>query len=77
MITFWLSVVTDDAVLANDADIAFNIYDDVTAFCAQDAVPNNDPVIPAVTLREPVIVVLLSAMSPLRAINSFGIYIVP
>jgi hypothetical protein len=52
------------------------MYDDVTAFCAQDAVPNNDPVIPAVTLREPVIVVLLSAMSPLRAINSFGIYIV-
>ena len=28
-------------------------------------------------LNEPVIVVLLSSMSPLRAINSFGIYIVP
>jgi hypothetical protein len=53
------------------------MYDDVTAFCAQDAVPNNDPVIPAVTLREPVIIELLSAMTPLRATNSFGIYIVP
>mgnify|MGYP000668178840 CR=1 FL=1 len=49
------------------------MYDDVTAFCAHDAVPNNDPVIPAVTLREPVIIELLSAMTPLRATNSFGI----
>lgn len=36
-------------LVKNDAEVAF---------CAQDAVPNSDPVIPAVTVKEPVIIAL-------------------
>ena len=35
--------------------------------------PEKEPVIPAVTVKDPVIVELLCAMSPLRAMNSFAI----
>jgi hypothetical protein len=41
---------------------------------ANDAVPNKEPVIPPVTFKDPVIVELSNAMSPLRAINSFAIF---
>jgi hypothetical protein len=74
--TSCLSGLTNDAVLANEADTAFNIYDDVTALVAQDAVPNRDPVIPLDTFNDPVIIELLSAIMPFLATNSFGIYIV-
>ena len=40
------------------------------------AVPNSEPVIPLETFKDPVTKLLLSAMRPLRATNSFGIYIV-
>jgi hypothetical protein len=40
---------------------------------ATDAVPKREPVIPALTLREPVICELLRAITPFLAINSFGI----
>jgi hypothetical protein len=71
--TSCLSGFTNEAVLANEADTAFNIYEDVSALVAQLAVPNRDPVIPLDTFKEPVIIELLSAMTPLRATNSFGI----
>jgi hypothetical protein len=41
---------------------------------ANDAVPNKEPVIPPVTFKDPVIIELSNAMSPLRAINSFAIF---
>ena len=46
------------------------------AVVANDAVPNNEPVIPLVTLSDPVIVELFWAISPFLAKNSFAIYIV-
>jgi len=45
------------------------------AVVANDAVPNNEPVIPLVTLSDPVIVELFWAISPFLAMNSC-IYIV-
>ena len=48
--TFWFSLLTEDAVDENEAEIAFNTYDDVFAFdavkawVAYDEVPNSEPV---------------------------------
>ena len=46
----------DDAVAANDALTALSTNEAVVALSAQLEVPNKDPVIPADTLREPVII---------------------
>jgi len=56
-----------------DAVCAVVIKDAVMAFCAQDAVPNNDPVIPAVTLSEPVMLELPCEKYPFFIMNSFAI----
>jgi hypothetical protein len=84
-----LKPVALDAVIAYDADAAkleltaFKTYDAVCAvvineavmaFCAHDAVPNNDPVIPAVTLSEPVMLELPCEKYPFFIMNSFAIY---
>ena len=49
--------------------------DEVVRFVSPEPSPTNDPVklpvMPAVTIKEPVTVELFCAMSPLRAINSF------
>ena len=47
----------EEAVAANEADTAFSTYEAVVAFCAQDAVPNKEPVI-LVAVKGPVIVEL-------------------
>ena len=61
----------------------FKAYDDVVELFDQDAVPNNEPVklpvkepvIPLVTIKDPVITELFCAMSPLRALNSFAMFL--
>ena len=55
---------------ANDALVA---KEALVAFVANDAVPSKLPVIPFVTVREPVTILLFCAMTPLRATNSFAI----
>jgi hypothetical protein len=48
--------------------------DELKACVAYEAVPNKDPVIPLVTIKDPVITELFCAMRPLRAVNSFAIF---
>jgi hypothetical protein len=48
--------VTNDAVCASVTNDAVCANDDVTAFDAHDAVPNNEPVMPFCTVKLPVIV---------------------
>jgi len=48
--------------------------DDDKALAAYDAVPVKEPVIPLVTVKEPLITLLSNASSPLRATNSFAMY---
>ena len=72
-----------EADVAKDADVEKD--DDIAkdALVAHDEVPNNepvrdpvkDPVIPLVTIKEPVITLLSKANSPFLATNSF-IYVV-
>jgi hypothetical protein len=61
------AVCANEDVVANDEDTACKTYDAVcavvtndavVALFAHDAVPNNDPVIPPLTLNDPVIVVV-------------------
>jgi hypothetical protein len=53
---------------------AVNAYDTVVAFVAQLAVPCNDPVIPCVTVSEPLTVVLFCDIKPFLATNSFAMF---
>jgi len=81
-----LVAIDDDvalaALVANEALTAFKTYDavvaydELAAFRAQLEVPNNEPVIPSVTVRDPDTIELFSAIRPLRVTNSFAIYIV-
>jgi hypothetical protein len=65
---------TKDAVVAKDALIDVVANELLNALVAKDAVPNNEPVIPAVTFNEPVIVAPPeSTMRPFFILNSFGI----
>jgi hypothetical protein len=62
--TFWLSVLTNEAVLANELDIVV---------VANEAVPKSEPVIPAVTINDPVTLDDPSEKNPFFILNSFGI----
>ena len=68
-----------DAVKAYDALTAVDIlplkYEADSANVANDAVPNNDPVIPLVTFNDPLIVASLRLISPFLAINSLLMFI--
>jgi hypothetical protein len=76
---FWVSLVPNNAVLPKlfppciKALVLLVKNDAEVAFCAQDAVPNNDPVIPAVTVNEPVILELPCEKYPFFIMNSFAI----
>jgi hypothetical protein len=60
-----------DELIEKDADVANEL---LNALVANDAVPNNEPVIPAVTFNEPVIVAPPeSTIRPFFILNSFGI----
>jgi hypothetical protein len=60
-----------DELIEKDADVAKEL---LNALVANDAVPNNEPVIPAVTFNEPVIVAPPeSTIRPFLILNSFGI----
>lgn len=71
-----------DALMANDAVVGVNVIDVAAlavvaneldiASLAQLLVPNNEPVIPRLTFKEPVIIVLPDTISPFRATNSFA-----
>jgi hypothetical protein len=64
------------AVVTNDAVCASVTNDAVVALFAHDAVPNNDPVIPPLTLNDPVIVVVNPELTcsigvdPVHTVNS-------
>jgi hypothetical protein len=60
-------------VVAKEALIAVEANDALVAVFANDAVPNKLPVIPFVTVSDPVTILLFCAMTPLRATNSFAI----
>jgi hypothetical protein len=60
-----------DGVSANEAVVAKELD---TAFRAQLLVPNNDPVIPLVTVSDPVMVLLSSESNPFCTTNSFAIW---
>jgi len=79
------AVCANEDVVANDEDTACKTYDavcavvmnDAVAACvAYDAVPNNDPVIPPLTLNDPVIVVVNPELTcsigvePVHTVNS-------
>lgn len=49
--------------------VKLSAYDAVIAFVANDAVPENEPVIPAVTVKLPEIVESLREISPFLAMN--------
>jgi hypothetical protein len=65
---------TNEAVVANELDKADVANELDKALVANDAVPNNEPVIPAVTFNEPVTVAPPeSTIRPIFILNSFGI----
>jgi hypothetical protein len=79
------AVCANEDVVANDEDTACKTYDAVcavvtndavVALFAQDAVPNNDPVIPPLTFNDPVIVVVKSELTcsigvePVHTVNN-------
>ena len=73
-------VIALDELIANEADVAKDALIEVVAneldkaLVANDAVPNNEPVIPAVTFNEPVTVAPPeSTIRPFFILNSFGI----
>lgn len=55
-------------------DVELSAYEAVNELIDQLAVPNKDPVNPAVASTEPVTTVLFSEIIPFLATNSFGMY---